>query len=275
VEPYQLIEGDDPNYVLANFCPSITDNEQARKMERYRNGEDFLKIHRMKSSLNYCTALSDTMHVCRKKIGDGTLTTSIWDTKDKSVNLYFYHSYDTIVKFSLADELAKGDHILNIPELFPKNLEYERLINYKTPSNSIELRILLVILAGLLALLSFLLTIALFWKNKRTAMSFQSVIGLTVMNLLLIAYLFVLATNKSIFYFDAPYKHHSSNLISASSYIPFILLIVIVPFMFQAIKKLKSAKTKLWTKTVLISNNLIYIILVAGFVYWGLYNIWI
>ncbi len=30
VEPYNLIEGNSPNYVLANFCPSITDNEQAR-----------------------------------------------------------------------------------------------------------------------------------------------------------------------------------------------------------------------------------------------------
>ncbi len=43
VEPYKLIEGNDPNYVLSNFCPSITDNEQARKLERYRNGEDYLK----------------------------------------------------------------------------------------------------------------------------------------------------------------------------------------------------------------------------------------
>lgn len=275
VEPYQLIEGSDPNYVLANFCPSITDNEQARKMERYRNGEDFLKTHSLKSSLDYCTALSDTMHVCRKKIGDGTLTTSIWDTKDKSVNLYFYHSYDTTVKFSLSEELAKGDHILSIPELFPKNLEFERLINYKTPSNTIELRILLVILAGLLAFFSFLLNISLFWKNKRTAMSFKSVIGLTVINLLLIAYLFVLATNKSIFYFDAPFKHSSSNLISASSYIPFILLVLIGPFMFHTLKRLKSAKTNLWTKTILVSNNLVYIILIAGFAYWGLYNIWI
>ena len=43
VEPYQLIEGNNPNYVLSNFCPSITDNENARNLERYRNGEDFLK----------------------------------------------------------------------------------------------------------------------------------------------------------------------------------------------------------------------------------------
>jgi len=273
VEPYTLIEGNERNYVLANFCPSITEIEQARKMDRYRNGEDFLKMHQVESSLDYCTALSDTMHVSRKRNGDGTLITSIWDTKNKSVNLYFYHSYDTTVQFSLTEELAKGDHIISIPELFPKNSEFERLINYKTPSNTIELRILLVILAGLLAFFSFVLGISLFWKNKLNAMPLKSVIIMTVMNLLLIAYLFVLTTNNSIFYFDAPYEHYSSNLISASSYIPFILLILIGPFIFLTIKKLKSDKTKLWTKTILVSNNLVYTILIAGFAYWGLYNI--
>lgn len=274
VEPYKLIEGDTPNYVLANFCPSITDNEQARKLDRYRNGEDFLKSHSAKLSLEYCTALSDTMHVSRSRNGDGTLITSIWDTKNKSVNLYFYHSYDVAVEFVLAEELAKGDHIVSIPELFPKNSDFERLINYKTPSNTIELRILLVALAGLLAFFSFILSISLFRKNKPTAVSFKSVLMFSAINLILIAYLFVLATNKNIFYFDAPYKHYGSDLISASSYSPFLLLLSIGPLIFYTINRLKSDKIRPWIKVILISNNLVYIILIAGFSYWGLYNIW-
>jgi len=274
VEPYRLIEGNEPNYVLANFCPSITDNKQARKMERYRNGVDFLKMHHVESSLDYCTALSDTMHVCRNRNGDGTLITSIWDTQDKSVNLYFYHSYDTAVQFSLTKELAKGDHIMSIPSLFPKNSEFERLVNYKTPSNTIELTILLVILAGLLAFFPFVLGISKFWKNKFNAMSFKSILTITVLNLLLIAYVFVLITNKNIFYFDAPYKDYSSNIISASSFTPFLLLLLIGPILFYTINRLQSDKTKLWIKTILVSNNLIYIFLIVGFAYWGLYNFW-
>lgn len=274
VEPYKLIERNEPNYVLANFCPSITDNEQARKMERYRHGEDFLKTHQVESLLDYCTALSDTMNVCRNRNGDGTLITSIWDTKDKSVNLYFYHSYDTALQFSLTEELAKGDHIMSIPGLFPKNSEFERLVNFKTPSNTIELRILLVILAGLLAFFPFVLAISKFWKNKFIALSIKSVVIISLLNLILIAYIGVLIKNKSIFYFDVPYKHYNSIFISVSSYIPFILLLIFTPILIKTIKRLKSDKTKLWVNTILVSNNLIYLFLIVGFAYWGLYNIW-
>jgi len=273
VEPYKLMEGNDPNYILSNFCPSITSNEQARKLERYRKGEDFLNSHEVNSSLSYCTALSDKMHVCRSRNGDGTLLTSIWDTKYKLVNLYFYHSYDTTVQFSLTEELAKGDHIISIPDLFPKNSEFERLSNYKTPYNTPELRVLLVILGGFLAFLCIVLGIYTI-RNKHKEISFNAVIIILGMNILLTAYLAVLATNLDIYYFDAPYKHSSSNLISASSYTPFLLLLLIVPFTTYTIKQYKSVKTKSWIKTMLISNNFIYIMLIVSFGYWGLYSFW-
>jgi predicted choloylglycine hydrolase len=273
IEPYQLINGNDPNYVLANFCPSITDNEQARKMERYRNGEDFLKTHNVKSSLEYCTAMSDTMHVCRSRNGDGTLLTSIWDTKDKSVNLYFYHSYDTAVQFSLAEELAKGDRTIDVPSLFPRNLEFERLRSFKTPFNTPVLRILLVAIAGLLSFFIFLLILAAI-KGKNTEITFKNTFLMSALNLSLIGYLFVLATNVNIYYFDVPYKHYDSGLISTSSYTPFLLLAVIIPVSLFTIKRLKSVKTKRWIKATLVSNNLIYLILILSFGYWGLYSIW-
>ena len=207
VEPYKLIKGNNPNYVLANFCPSITDNKQARKLERYRNGEDFLKNNKAIASLDFCSTLSETMSVCRSRNGDGTLITSIFDTKEKIVSVYFYHNFDTVVQFSLTDELSKGDHILNLPEIFPTNAEFERLVNFKTPSNTIALRVLLVLISGLLALLSFALFISQLRKNKTTSLSLKSVVVISLLNLILIAYVFVLITNQGIFYFDVPYKH--------------------------------------------------------------------
>lgn len=273
VEPYTLIEGNESNYVLSNFCPSITGNEQARQLERYRNGEDFLNNHQVNTSLSFCRNLSDTMHVCRSRNGDGTLLTSIWDTKDKLVNLYFYHSYNTTIQFNLTKELAKGDHILIIPNLFAKNSEFERLANYITPFNTPVLRISLVVLGGILTFFSLLFGIFLI-RNKRTEISFRAVILIVGMNLLLTGYLFVLATNIYIYYFDAPYVHYSSNLISVSSYMPFLLLLTIVPFTFYTLKQFKSVKTKIWIKTILASNNMIYIMLILAFGYWGLFNIW-
>lgn len=274
VEPYNLIEGNNPNYVLANFCPSITDNKQARKLERYRNGEDFLKTNKAIASQDFCTTLSDTMSVCRSRNGDGTLITSIFDTKEKIVSLYFYHNFDTLVQYSLTDELSKGDHILNLPEIFPKNSEFERLVNFKTPSNSVALRILLVLIAVLLALISFPLFISQIRKNKTTSLSPKSVLVISLLNIILIAYILVLITNNGIFYFDVPYKHYSSSLISASSYTPFLLLLSFIPIIIYTRNRLKSDKTKFWVKTTLVLNSIVYFILVFGFGYWGLYNFW-
>ncbi len=273
VEPYNLIEGKDPHYVLSNFCPSITNNEHARTLERYRNGEDFLKTHSINTSLSFCSALSDTMHVCRSRNGDGTLLTSIWDTKDGLVNLFFYHAYESTVQFNLTEELSRGDQVIHIPDLFPKNPEFERLKSYMTPFNTPELRVSLVFLGGFLTLFSFILGIfAIFNKSLRA--SIKTIFLISAMNLLLTAYLFVLATHVNVYYFDAPYFHHSSDLITASSYIPFLLILTIFPFTAFTIKRLKSVKTKSWIKAVLVSNNLIYLILMLSFGYWGLFSIW-
>lgn len=273
VEPYTLIGGNDPTYILSNFCPSITGNEQARQLTRYRNGEDFLKTQKVDSSLPYCSALSDTMHVCRSRNGDGTLLTSIWDTKDGVVNLFFYHNFDSTVRFSLSEELAKGDHLIDVPRLFPINSEFERLKSYKTPFNTPVLRILLVAIAGLLSFFIFLLSLAAI-RGKNTQITFKRVFLIFALNLSLIGYLFVLATNVNIYYFDAPYKHYGSALISASSYIPFLLLVAIVPISLFTMKRLKSLKTKGWIRVTLISNNLIYLILILSFGYWGLFSVW-
>lgn len=274
VEPYKPIEGNNPNYLLANFCPSITDNKQAREFDRYRKGEDFVRNHKTVASLDFCTTLSDTMSICRSRNKDGTLITSIFDIKEKMVSLYFYHNFDTIVQFSLNDELAKGDNSISIPELFPHNSDFERLTNFKTPSNTVELRILLVMLTGLLALFSFALIISLLWKNKSTFVSPKSVVVISFLNLILIVYIFVLITNQSIFYFDVPYKHHSSSLISAFSYTPFVLLLSFLPILVYTVNSLKSYKMKFWVKSTLVLNNIVYFILVLGFGYWGLYNFW-
>jgi|688.fasta_scaffold04492_13 hypothetical protein len=274
VEPYKLIEGNNPNYVLANFCPSITNNQQARKLERYRNGKDFLKRHKARASIDFSTALSDTMAVCRSRNGDGTLITSIFDTKEKNVGIYFYHNFDSLVQFNLTDELSKGDHMLNIAEMFPRNPEFERLIDFKTPSNTPVLRILLVLSAGLLACISFALFLSHIQKNKTTLLTLKSVIGIVLLNFILIAYIVVLLTNNSIFYFDVPYQHYHSSLISASSYTPFLLLGVFMPIVIHTRNRVKSNKTKLWVKTIFVLNHSIYFMLLLGFGYWGLFNFW-
>lgn len=269
VEPYKIISGNEASYVLSNFCPSITSKEDASKLERYQNGVLFLN-NKLETDLEFCRKLSDTMHVCREKIGDGTLLTSIWDNTNGTVNLYFYHKYDKTIQFDIKEELAKGNHILKIDSLFPKNEEFEKLASYQIPHNNDILRLFLVF-CGLFFFMSSVYFLVNYVKNRKTN-SFNSIKLLLIpFGLILFYYMFVLSTNVNIFYFDSPYKSYSSNLVSLTSYLPYVLLVVIIPLIRF---NLKLIKEKLWNTLALITlslNSLLYLILIGFFVYWRFY----
>lgn len=273
VEPYAFVEGSEASYVLSNFCPSQTSNQQARKLKRYRNGEDFIATNGIESTIEFCRAMSDTMHVCRNRNGDGTLLTSIWDIKAAKVNLYFYHSYDETVQFDIVEELSKGDHIIDIPSMFAKNPEFEHLQRYKTPFNVPVIRIFLVLAAGVLLMLSLFYLLSYFRKQKGRRLSLIKLV-FSVLNVLLVGYLFVLATNMYIYYFDAPYTHYSSNLISASSYIPFILLLLIIPVLVYAFRYTQVNSAGRIMKSAMLLNSALCLLLMFGFGYWGLLHFW-
>ena len=269
VEPYKIIEGNDASYVLSNFCPSITSKEDANKLERYQNGVLFLN-NKLETDLEFCRKLSDTMHVCREKIGDGTLLTSIWDNTNGTVNLYFYHKYNKTIQFNIKEELAKGNHIIKVDSLFPKNTEFEKLASYKTPQNNDTL-LLFLVFCGLFFGMSSIYFLVNYVKTRKTD-TFNSIKLLIIpFGIILFYYMFVLSTNINIFYFDSPYKSYSSTLVSMTSYIPYVLLAIIIPLIRF---NLKLFKEKLWNTLALIIlslNSLLYLILIGFFVYWRFY----
>lgn len=268
MEPYELLMGNDAHHVLSNFCPSITDETYWRKLERYRNGEDYLSSQPLQSTVDFCRSVSDTMHVCRERVGDGTLQTTIWDTQEGIFNLYFYHDFEHTVQFDLQSELAKGDRMIDVTELFPENEEFNVLGNYVTPFNTPALRVVLVIVAGVLALLLLLYLIRIM-VNRRAKENNVVLWVFGLFNIILIGYLFVMATNIGVYYFDAPMHHHSSQWISWSSYVPFLLAILIVPLFYLTshfVKKRKPSKIKRYVAF----NAFTYLLLLCGFWYWGL-----
>ncbi|MFT6998387.1 MAG: hypothetical protein ACJAQ4_002148 [Cryomorphaceae bacterium] len=272
VEPHELTLGNDPNYVLSNFCPSITQNANARNLQRFRNGEDFIELHEPRASLAYATALSDTMHVCRNRNGDGTLLTSIWDTQNGSVNLFFYHDFEQSIRFNLEEELAQGDHFLSIPELFPANAKFERLVEYTTPFNTPILRIGLALTGGLLMLVSLFHFMSYFLRKRSNSINGLKLFY-SVLNIFVVAFLFVLATEINIYYFNAPYQHYSCALISASAYVPFLLLIALVPLTVYTARFMKLPKGSAWSKGFLLFNGGTYLVLTVCFFCWGFYSI--
>lgn len=270
VEPYSLTLGTDPKYVLANFCPSTITDFSTIKQKRYVDGAAFLK-NKIDTSLAFCNALSDTMHVCREKIGDGTLLTSIYDLNRTIVHLYFYHDYSNTVQFDLEEELKKGNHVYEIPALFPPNAEYQKLVAFKTPMNSaainVFLRVSLLFFAatGLIFLISYL-------RFRKTTYAIYKLVY-ALLSFVLAYYVVSLATNMNLFYFPAPYQETPFSLLNIVSYLPFLSLLLMIP---SLILNKKLFQEKLWspfTRWLLSLHNLFHLILLILFMYWGLFNV--
>jgi hypothetical protein len=206
VEVDTTILGHDAKYVLANFCPSLTPDPSTVTMGRYRRGVAFLS-GKQDSSLRFCTAMMDTMHECRPRLGDGTTYTSIYDLSGGLIYLYFYHDYTHCVSFDLRRELAKGDHSLLMLSLFPPNAEYERFVRHKTPFNS-------HLLVGVLLGLGGFFLVSVFWLlvlwvkalMRPDAMRWRRywLPGLVLVDLGLMYYLVNLLTDKTYYYFGQP-----------------------------------------------------------------------
>lgn len=270
VEPFTLTFGNDDKYVLANFCPSTITDFSSIKQQRFIDGNAFLK-NKIDTSLAFCTALSDTMHVCRAKIGDGTLLTSIYDLNRGNVHLYFYHDYKQQVQFNLKEELAKGNHSFEIPQLFPPNKEYQKLLDFKTPLNSkavnwiLRFGLLLFLVSGGYFLISY-------FKNRKIKYAPTKLL-LSGFSFVLMFYLFALAREMSIFYFPAPYRHYKPSMLDVVGYIPFLTLLLIIPLVLINKKVLEENTWRFIPKWLFAINNLTYLILIFLFAYWGFYNV--
>jgi hypothetical protein len=212
------------------------------------------------------------MHVCRKKIGDGTLLTIIRDLKEGIIYLNFYHDYNHQVKFDLQKELAKGDHSIDVPSLFPANKEYERLCNFKTPQNNQSISTLLIAFLGLFSSSSIFFLISFF--NKKSTKRFSKVkLLLAVISFCLLYYTLILLKTEHIFYFPAPYKDYKFSLLNIAAYIPFFMLIAIIPLVVINYKIFKNTYWSILPKWLFAINNSAYLTLIILYMYWGLFNV--
>ncbi len=271
VEPYELTLGNDPKYVLANFCPSTITDFKSIRQARYKNGTAFL-ANKIDSSLAFCTALSDTMHVCRPKHGDGTLLTSILDLNAGITYLYFYHDYSNQIKFDLREELAKGDHYREIPALFPANSEFQKLKEYKTPLNSSRVDLFLKLCFVFFVFSALLFAVSFLFSKKNIPYRGYRLL-MFPLSIIMAFYVFLLSTEMNLYFFPAPYSDGSLSLVTISSYIPFLLLVLIIPVLTINVKILKNSVWHFFPKWVFTLNSTVYLALIVLFIYWGFYNV--
>lgn len=148
LESDSLTRGSDATYTLVNLRPSLGTLDSDIKISRYHKGKNLMASQAVVTP-GFCAEVMDTMQQCRGDLGDGTLYTSVYDLDAGEVYLYFYHDYSHEVVFNLEEELAKGDHVIAMPPLFPENPEYEALRTYKTPINSHVLLGIILLLIGI------------------------------------------------------------------------------------------------------------------------------
>ena len=267
VEPYSTQIGYENTYVLSNFCPSITSQKEALKLNRYRKGIELLNS-KVDTTLVFLRSLSDSMHVCRPKIGDGTLLTSIWNLNDGKIHLYFYHDYRKSRIFELRDELQKGDHLLSIDDLFPINAEFEKLGTYITTKNTVWMMLSMMAFSFILfcSAVYFLLS----FMRKKDSNNYVKIL-LSSLGFVLSFYVFILCTHQNIFYFPAPYEDRFSKLVSLAAYVPNILGLIILPLIYWNFLVMKAKSWTFITRNLFLLNNVIYVFLFCLFVYWRLF----
>lgn len=268
VEPYKLLVYETSSFVHSNFCPSLTTNKQARKLTRFKNGQDLLSS-KLDTTIAFCTQVSDTMHVCRDRLGDGTLLTTLWNTKQLLVDVFFYHNYSESKRFYLTKELAKGDYMLDLTKTFSPNKEFELMKSVITPFNSNKLRIFLAVLGGALSLITLFLVLVTVTKMIRGKPDFIPLF-FSLFSLLIVIHLVVLTTHHGIYYFPSPYVDLSNKWVTYASYIP-ILSLSIFPvlsyYLFNSkIRKKLSVLNQLLFTTIWMVGSMV---LTFDF-YWGL-----
>ncbi len=271
VEADTTMMGNDARYVLVNFCPSLTPNTDEVTIGRYIKGRKFLE-GKTDTSLAFCTAMMDTMHECRKRLGDGTTYTTIYNLNDGLVYLYFYHDYSKVVAFNLKEELAKPNHELLMRDLFPPNAEYALFVNHLTPRTSIPM-FLAVVGIGLALVLS-----GVYWAwqgFKQKWVGRQSIVWLLILgtNLALLAYLWTLIQNQAIFYFDAPFYFKGHLLLNAAAYLPIWLAVLTVGLIVFAFKNLNAPRIQKLSTAIFGINIATYVALLCLFGYWGLFGV--
>lgn len=211
VEPYALVWPDDDGaYLISNFCPSSTPEEDRRNLGRYRLGMELMESGEDVAPVQ----LSKSMAVDRPRHGDGTLLTSLWEPEGQRVTLYFYHDFDEAVTIDLRAAWAEGWTIKPIEELFSRNEGFQRLKWHPTPHQYEGGREVFAGVGLLLMAISFL------WWRQRIRWAQAAAIAWSG------AFMVLLAAHQPIWYFPLPYEHAEWPWVAWASWSPWGIMVL-------------------------------------------------
>lgn len=132
LEPDTLFTGNGPWYALGNWRMSSCSDPATIPIPRLQAGRQLL-MNGAGATLESAEEVLSSMKACRRKLGEGTLFSVLFDPQEAQAHLYFYHDFNQRVTFDLKEELAKGDRTVDMASLFGARPEYDWLKNYHTP----------------------------------------------------------------------------------------------------------------------------------------------
>ena len=114
--------------------------------------------------------------------------------------------------------------------------------------------------------------ITYFIKRKSSKYSFIKLV-LVALSAVLFFYIMLLRLNIAIFYSEAPFQDYKFTMQTGATYIPFLLLLLIIPVIRFNLKIFKEKSWWFISKLLFTFTKITYLTLMILFTYWGLYTI--
>ncbi len=80
----------------------------------------------------------DILAATHQEGANPTLYSNVYDLRARTMQLYLFHDFTRAVTFRLDEELKKGEHVLDIPALFPKNTAAEAYAAAHPPERRVK-----------------------------------------------------------------------------------------------------------------------------------------
>lgn len=268
LEPDTLFTGSDPWFALGNWRMSTCSDPGTIPIARLQAGRQLL-TNGSGTSWEGAEKVLSTMTACRKKLGEGTLYSVLFDPAEKKAQLYFYHDFSERITFDLNDELAKGDRTVDMASLFGPRPEYDRLKNYITPFHRrwlfwalLSVAVVALImgtinLVQLIARLVAKLRAVPAGRQGRSSGSLITPVLSGLANAILIVLIGVLLMQEGVFYFGLGFTH------PALVWLPWVLIVLVGALLVLRYRELIARRS-------LLGYALLYLPVIGLLGYWGM-----
>lgn len=134
VEGDELLRKEGSFQVVTNFYQSRQENDRAM-CPRFDAAVGKLEAAKT-VDLALCRRV---LAATAQETGAPTQYSNVLDLKRGLVNLYHFHNFEEVVVFDLAEELRRGEHVVEVPSLFPKTFAYRRFLSQREHEQAEEI----------------------------------------------------------------------------------------------------------------------------------------